>query len=106
MWGGWRTVLRATIREIGDMLIRAISWNIWLERNERIFSAKFRPLSTIIMKIDHMLLLWLSALPVRKRAKFEDSISSIRRSLEFIGSRTETAGASDAGEEISTQSTG
>ena len=70
------------------------------------FLVKFCPLSTIIMKIDHMLLLWLSAVPVRKRAKFEDSISSIRRSLEFIGSRTETAGASDAGEEISTQSTG
>lgn len=53
-----------------------------------------------------MLLLWLFEVLDTKGAKFEDSITIIRRSLEFMGPRTDTAGASDVCEEISSKGKG
>lgn len=70
-----------------DLLLRAITWNIWLERNACIFTSSCSSTATIIVKISHMVLMWLNAVPDSKRAKLEESISKIKRSLEFLSTR-------------------
>ena len=55
VWCSRRTSVMPQVWEIGDLLTWAITWNIWLKRKEGIFNAKSLPLSSIIMKIDHML---------------------------------------------------
>lgn len=46
------------------------------------------PLS-VVVKTGHLILSWFSAALEGSKVKLEDSISSIRRNLEFIGPRTE-----------------
>lgn len=58
MWSSWRLTLRLFVREFGDLLIRAITQNIWIERNTRIFNDKSPHLSSIMLKIVYMLVLW------------------------------------------------
>lgn len=60
-------------------------------------------MSLIILKIDHMLLLWFSIASEGKRAKLEDSIAIVRRRLEFMGSHSLLAVTSAFSDEVSTQ---
>lgn len=46
-------------------------------------------LHTLILKINHMFLFWFSVAAEGSQAKLEDSKSSIRRNLEFLGPRVE-----------------
>lgn len=42
---------------------------------------------TIIIKIVHMVLLWSNAVPDSKRAKLDEPLKTVKRSLEFLTSR-------------------
>lgn len=44
----------------------------------------FLPSSSIILKIDHMILLWLNAVPDSKMARLEEPAEKVRRSLEGL----------------------
>lgn len=83
LWGNWRSSISKSIRVCWDMLIRAIIWNIWLERNARIFNFTCASSNSIVAKIVHMVLLWFNAVPDSKRAKLEEPMQKIKRSLEF-----------------------
>ena len=65
------------------------------------FKAKSLRMHLIIMKIDHMILSWISVVSKGKRTKLEDSMMLMRHSREFIGSHTETGSVSGAGDEAS-----
>lgn len=81
--------MRPPCRDMGDLLVKSIVWNIWLARNDCIFSANILPTHAFILKIDRMLLSWFSTVADGSRVKLEDLISSIRRSLKFLGPRVE-----------------
>ncbi|XP_039146846.1 uncharacterized protein LOC120284108 [Dioscorea cayenensis subsp. rotundata] len=89
LWGDWRSALRLAIRVVGDGAVKAFVWSIWLTRNDYIFSDKCAHPHSVMVKTDHMILSWFSAAPEGLGVKLDDSISSIRRSLEFSGSRPE-----------------
>lgn len=72
-----------------DLVVNALVWNIWLARNNRIFNANILPVHSIILIIDHILLSWFDVLANGAKAKLEDPISTIRRSLEFLRPTTE-----------------
>lgn len=57
LWGDWRKNIKKSLIFLWDLLTRAITWNLWLERNACIFSCICNPTVTIISKIAHMLLL-------------------------------------------------
>lgn len=51
-------------RKFGISLLGLFFWNIWLKLNERIFIGKTFPPTSIITKTNHMLLLWMIAIPM------------------------------------------
>lgn len=51
------------------------------------FSSTCAPTASIIVKIVHMVLLWMNAAPEAKRAKMEEAMKKIKRSLEFLTTR-------------------
>lgn len=63
-------------------------WNIWLARNDKIFNAKILPSHCIVLSINRMLLLWFNSLADSVKEMIEDTITTVRRSLEFIGPRS------------------
>lgn len=63
-------------------------------------------LTLIIVKIDHMSLLWLFVVLEVKRAMLEDSIVSITHSLKFMGSHIKTTRVSDTSKMASSYGTG
>lgn len=65
--------------------MKALVWNIWLARNDRIFNTNVVSVFAIILKCDCMILSWFSAIAEGSKEKCEDSISTIKRSLEFLG---------------------
>ena len=71
-----------------DFLTRNILWKIWLERNSHIFIRNSCPYLVIIRKIIYIFLLWVFVAPNAKKVKLEDATSTVKRSLEFLGSRT------------------
>lgn len=71
----------------------AIVWNFKLERSAHIFIAKILPSILIILKINHILLLWLTASSKAKRMKLNDFIVAMKCNLKFLGSRAK--GGSD-----------
>lgn len=56
IWGSWRLSLRHAQRDIGDLVVKAIVWNVWLARNDCVFNATVMPAHAIILKIDRILL--------------------------------------------------
>lgn len=74
-------------KPLGFLLIRAICWEIWAERNKHIFSFESLDEFTIIAKIDHLLIVWFFAAPNALRTQLEDSLSTIQRGLAFVKSR-------------------
>ncbi|XP_039145713.1 uncharacterized protein LOC120282947 [Dioscorea cayenensis subsp. rotundata] len=87
LWGNWRNNIKRPLSFFWDLLARAITWNIWIERNARIFSSSCASIASLIVKIIHMFLIWLNAAPDSKRAKLEEPIKKIKRSLEFVTGR-------------------
>lgn len=58
-------------------------------RNDCIFNANILPAHTLILKIYQMLLSYFSTVAKGSKVKLEDSISAIKRSLEFLSPRVE-----------------
>lgn len=69
------------------LLIRAIYWVIWVERNNRIFSFVVVNVFTIIGKIDHLLIALINASSDSGRLHLDESLPTIRSSLVFADSR-------------------
>lgn len=84
LWGSWRPKLSSHVRDAGDLIIRALMWNIWLERNARIFRDTYSACKSVLCKCIHMFLLWLNAVPDKKKPRLEDSAVSAKRSLDFL----------------------
>lgn len=82
------------------LIVKACVWNLWLARNDCIFNACVLPVHAIIVKINHMLLSWFSAASEGTKKKLADPISTIRRSLEFLGSRSLESSDVHGGAEI------
>lgn len=59
-WSSWRMRLRHSKRDCGDLIVKAVVWNIWLTRNDCIFYVNVLLAFYIILKIDHVLLFWFS----------------------------------------------
>lgn len=53
-WGSWRFNLPEDVRFEGDLLIRSLFWNIWLERNARMFGESFSAYTVVLVKCIHM----------------------------------------------------
>lgn len=60
LWASWRVNLQPSMREVEDLLIKVVTWHIWLERNEQIFNSNSLSTLSVIMKIDYAILLWIS----------------------------------------------
>lgn len=46
------------IRDLGDLVVKALVWNIWLVRNGRIFNATEVLTFLHILKINRIILSW------------------------------------------------
>lgn len=92
VWGSWRASLRQSVRVMGELVVKALVWNIWLARNDCMFNAIVISAHTIILKINRMLLSWFAAADEGTQEKFEDLVAIIRRSLDFLNPRGEEAG--------------
>ena len=73
------------MREAEDIIIRAITWNIWLEKNAHIFYDKYFAYSSVIVKAIHMFLSWIAATPETRKVRQEGSTAIVKHSLEFLG---------------------
>lgn len=87
LWGNWRKSIKKPLTSFWDLLLRAIKWNIWLERNAHIFTSTCASTIIIIIKNVHMILMWMNAAPDSKRAKLDEPMRKIKRILEFLTSR-------------------
>lgn len=90
LWDKCRKNIKKPLIYLWDLLARAITWTIWIERNARIFNSICCPTVTIIVKIEHMLLLWLSVAPDSKKARLEEPMAKVKWSLEFLSSSDPT----------------
>lgn len=72
---------------------------MWLARNDLVFNANSISAFDVILKIDRMLLSWFSVVSDGIKEKLEGSMTLIRRSLDFFGSRAEPSGEVPATEE-------
>ena len=61
--GTWRTQIPHSHRGMWNLLSRAITWNIWLEKNTCIFHDKFSACSPIINIIIYMFVSWITLAP-------------------------------------------
>ncbi|XP_039134190.1 uncharacterized protein LOC120271576 [Dioscorea cayenensis subsp. rotundata] len=86
LWGDCRRSIPKILLPSWDLLLKAITWVIWLERNARIFTASCLLTVALILKIEHLVLSWFSAAPESKRAKLEDPMAKVKRSLEYLSS--------------------
>lgn len=56
VWGSWRSSLVPSFRVMGNLVIKAIMWNIWLPRYDCIFNAIMVHVHILCLKINRMLL--------------------------------------------------
>ncbi|XP_039130839.1 uncharacterized protein LOC120267212 [Dioscorea cayenensis subsp. rotundata] len=87
IWVLWRGTVRPSSRIYVDLVVKALAWNIWLARNDRIFNNKIASARCLIMNIDRMLLSWFDALADNVKGKIDETMSTVKRSLEFLGQR-------------------
>lgn len=59
-------------------------WSIWLEKNNRIFNAIYLSSLSLIIKVIHLLILWVFVAPEYNRQKMKESINSTKKSLKFL----------------------
>lgn len=52
--------MRPTSEIFGDLIVKAIIWNIWFARNDRIFNVIVLLALSIVLKSNYMILSWLS----------------------------------------------
>lgn len=83
LWDSWMVLVRPSMRFMGDLVVKALVWNVWLARNDHIFNANVLHVHALIVKIDQMLLSWFSSCVEGDKRKLDDSMKTIRRSLEF-----------------------
>lgn len=106
LWDSWRISVRQSQRDMSDIVIKAIVWNVWLTRNDYIFNANVLHVYSVIIKIDCMILSWCSSVGDRSQEKTLDSLTSIRHSLEFLRPRAEERVENSAFEEFQEQTVG
>ncbi|XP_039123503.1 uncharacterized protein LOC120260129 [Dioscorea cayenensis subsp. rotundata] len=92
IWDRWRSSVRPDCRDIGDLVVKSIVWNIWLARNDYMFNATVVYAHALILKIDRMLLTWISTAAEGPTSKLEEHSSTIRQSLEFHNTSVEGSG--------------
>ncbi|XP_039129107.1 uncharacterized protein LOC120265301 [Dioscorea cayenensis subsp. rotundata] len=90
LWGRWRNNLHSERRGFGDLVAKAIIWNIWIARNDCIFNANVMHSLCLIMKIDRMLVSWCFSLADGPKVKLEEDCNTVRRSLEFLAPRVKS----------------
>lgn len=59
-------------------------WSIWLEKNNIIFNAIYLSSLSLIIKVIHLLILWVFVAPEYNRQKMKESINSTKKSLKFL----------------------
>ncbi|XP_039123586.1 uncharacterized protein LOC120260211 [Dioscorea cayenensis subsp. rotundata] len=106
IWVSWRSRLQTWIQDVGVWIMKALIWNIWLARNDRIFNANVVHAADIIMKCDRMIFSWFTVIVEGARGKFEDYALAIRHSLKFLDQRAEETNEVLTAEEASEQHTG
>lgn len=89
LWDSWRPLVRSSMREMGDLVVKALIQNIWHAKNDCIFNAIVVPTHVIILKIICMLLSWFSTVTEGAQEKLKDSMTTIRCCLEFHRPRAE-----------------
>lgn len=95
--------MRPSLKAMSDLVVKAIVWNVWLARNDCIFNANAISAQVILLKVDCMLLSWFSAVPNATKEKLVDSMTTIRRSLDFIGPRVESPGGASLEPQVQTR---
>lgn len=88
LWGSWRALIPKPIKDAVDLVIRSLLWHVWLERNARIFNNAYSVHQSVLLKVIYMFLSWINAVPDAKKAKLEGSVSTAKRSLQFLGGQT------------------
>ncbi|XP_039129007.1 uncharacterized protein LOC120265183 [Dioscorea cayenensis subsp. rotundata] len=99
LWLDWRGSMRPALRLSVDLVIKALVWNIWLARNDRIFNAKILSTHCTVLSINRMILSWFDALADNAKTKVEDTMAAVKRSLEFVGPRRQMDSEVDTAEE-------
>lgn len=54
LWSSWRALVRPLGRDIGDLVVKSLVWNIWLAKNDCIFNTNVLPAYVVILKIDRI----------------------------------------------------
>lgn len=86
LWEGLAKGLGSQHRFSCTLSIRAIIWQICLERISCMFQCASLSSSSIFLKICFLFLSWVDATPAAKRQKLEESSSAIRQCIQFSGS--------------------
>lgn len=106
IWEVWREAVRPSMRIVGDLVVKAIVWCIWLAKIYCIFNANCIPSYSLMLKVDYLLLSWFSSMDAGRSAKFEEASSVIHHSLEFLGPRVEESRGTLTFEETQEQVSG
>lgn len=85
LWDSWRALVQPSLRDLCDLVVKALVWNVRRARNDIIFNNNVVPVQVIILNIDHMLLSWFSNCTDSLKGKLEVPMKSISRSLESFG---------------------
>jgi len=99
IWYDWRENSRPAVRFLFDLVVKALLWNIWLARNERMFNANFMSVTNVILRIDRMLLAWFNAIADGSKEKIGEAVSTVKRNLDFLETRVAPQGGSANAEE-------
>lgn len=82
----WIKNLCPSKRASWTLIVKAITWQIWLARNECIFICVLLLLPLFVCEISHMFLLWVPAVPAIKKQKLESAVEAMKRSIQLSGS--------------------
>ncbi|KAH7677354.1 DNase I-like protein [Dioscorea alata] len=56
IWETWRLRISLGFRALGEWIVKALVWNVWIARNDCIFNANVLSVTSVISKCDHMIL--------------------------------------------------
>lgn len=84
VWSLWRAHFRGLMKDTWDALAKAILWNVWLEKNMRVFNSYFLSSHTLIFKITYMFIFWVYTTLECKRQRLDECVQIVKRNLEFI----------------------
>lgn len=80
LWGPWVKGLSGVLRPACFLIARAIIWLLWLGRNDCIFNSTSLSLYSLRLKICHIFLSWVDAVPSRG----DKSLRSLRLRLDAV----------------------